>query len=53
MVLDPIPTLMTNSEQDTSTPGYVLPMSDPDINSYRSDEGMYDSLYFLPSPWEY
>jgi hypothetical protein len=53
MVPDPIPTLITNSEQDTSTSGNVLPMSDSNINSHHSDEGIHDSLYFLPSPQEY
>lgn len=53
MVSDPIPTLITNSEQDTSTPGNVLSMSDSNINSLHSNEGIHDSLYFLPSPREY
>ena len=53
MVPDHIPTLITNPEQDTSTPGNVLPMSDSDINPHHSDEGIHDSLYFLPSPREY
>jgi len=53
MIPDHIPTLITNSEQDTSTPGNVLPLSHSDINFHHSDEYIDDSLYFLPSPREY